>query len=355
MGSVLGAVGSVVGAATGVPGGAQIGGAIGNVAGSAISAGGAHDAAQTQANASNNSIAYQQHMFDTTQANLQPYMGIGKQAVNALTSATGLDGTNPLGSALLKPITMDEATLRQTPGYQFNLQQGLKAAQNSAAQRGLGVSGAAMKGASTYATGLADSTYQNQFNNAVTNQTNQFNRLNTILAGGQNAAAGLGGIGQQTGANIGSTIAGAGNAIAGSQIAGANAWGSGIQGAANTYGAASNAGLYGNSSNSNSGFTAAPSGSLYGDNGFYNTNTYNPAAAANGLEWSDRILKKNIQQIGEENGYPLYEFEYNWSPVKRIGVMAQDVLKKMPDAVEKVGSFLTVNYDKIGVQKGRTV
>lgn len=67
------------------------------------------------------------------------------------------------------PAQMTQAQLEATPGYQFNLSQGLAATQNSAAARGLGVSGAALKGAATFATGLADSTYQQQFNNQLAN------------------------------------------------------------------------------------------------------------------------------------------------------------------------------------------
>ncbi len=55
--------------------------------------------------------------------------------------------------------------LEKTPGYQFTLDQGLKAVQNSYAAQGLGTSGAAMKGAADYAEGLASTTYQNQFKN----------------------------------------------------------------------------------------------------------------------------------------------------------------------------------------------
>jgi hypothetical protein len=94
-----------------------------------------------------------------------------------------------------------------------------------------------MKGAITYATGLADSNYQNQFNNAQTrfsdvlglntgqqgNLTNQFNRLNSIATLGENAGAQTGATGaslantsasaiEQAGAYGAAGITGAGNA-----------------------------------------------------------------------------------------------------------------------------------------------
>ncbi len=182
--------------------------------GAGASALSANKAASAQKSAAQQATNTQQGMFDQTQANLQPFIAGGTQAQNMLTQRL---------PELTAPINMDQSMLEQTPGYQFNLQQGLKAAQSSAAARGLGSSGAAIKGATQYATGLADSTYQNQFQNAVSNQTNAYNKLYGATSLGANAAAGLGSQAVQTGANIGQNITGAGNAQAGSYIAGGNA------------------------------------------------------------------------------------------------------------------------------------
>jgi hypothetical protein len=73
------------------------------------------------------------------------------------------------------------AGLAQTPGYQFTLHQGLQATQNAAAARGLGVSGAALKGADTFATGLASQTYNQQLNNAESIYGNQLSGFNAGL------------------------------------------------------------------------------------------------------------------------------------------------------------------------------
>lgn len=211
-----------------------------SVGGSVISGGlgllGANKAAKAQTRAADAATQAQLEMFYKTQENLQPYMNLGKSGSNALMKYMGLDeGGDPLNSPLLKPITMDQAALEQTPGYQFNKTQGLKSVQNAAAARGLGVSGAALKGAATYATGLADSTYQNQFSNAVTNQTNQFNRLMSATTLGENAASGYGVQATQTGSNIGNNIIGAGNAQGAANIAGYNSLARGVQGAGNAY------------------------------------------------------------------------------------------------------------------------
>lgn len=175
------------------------------------------------------------------------------------TSTPGTTSTTTnYGNALTSPLlqapssNLSEAALQATPGYQFNLNQGEESVANSAAARGLAGSGAALKGAANYATGLADSTYQNQFNNAVTNQTNQFNRLQSIASSGQNAAAGLGGIASSTANSIGANTVGAGNAAAAAD----NSIGSAIGGAANSVSSASilqqllggGGGLFGNGS-----------------------------------------------------------------------------------------------------------
>lgn len=153
----------------------------------------------------------QRQQYQQTRADLQPYFEPGRIAVsNALDLARGgPTGGGPdyvsMAQANL-PGRMTQAELEQTPGYQFTLNQGLKSVQSSAAARGLGVSGASMKGAAEYATGLANKTYLDQFNirqkqfedylNLNTGQQqnlqNQFGRYNTIATLGANAAAGLG-------------------------------------------------------------------------------------------------------------------------------------------------------------------
>lgn len=318
-----------------------------SILGGAMSSSAAHSAASAQESAAHDAAQVQQNMFDTTQKNLAPYMGVGKSAANQLaylmgitpdgsyysnmspstaapatstantsTSAGGpiniinsgisstgrtlqqltpqqrsliqairpdllslnsnigeqdrigaintllsgnsltssmTGGSNAGGAAaanpnsisinpneggfgsLAQPVVMDQAHLEQTPGYQFNLTQGLKSVQNAASARGLGSSGAALKGAASYATGLADSTYQQQFANEVTNQTNQYNRLSGLMTSGQNAAAGLGTTSAQVGSNIANTSIGAGNAAAAGTIGSAGAISGGINNAANMY------------------------------------------------------------------------------------------------------------------------
>lgn len=85
------------------------------------------------------------------------------RTVGTMPTVPGAFATPDMPATVALPPRMTQAELEQTPGYQFARSQGLQSVQNSAAARGLGVSGAAMKGAATFATGLADNTYQAQF------------------------------------------------------------------------------------------------------------------------------------------------------------------------------------------------
>lgn len=67
--------------------------------------------------------------------------------------------------------------------------------------------------------------------------------------------------------------------------------------------------------------------------------------------FSDARLKENIEHIGDENGFPVYKFNYVNIPEKTyIGVMAQDVKEIMPEAIVESEGFMKVNYGMIGVE-----
>jgi hypothetical protein len=223
--------------------------AAGAVGGAMISSSASKSAAAQQAAAAGNATALQEAQWEQTQANLQPYMDFGKGAINPLQSALGYNSDWSVNSSspLQQKFSYDAfsaptaAQAQATPGYQFTLNQGLKAAQNSAAARGLGISGAAMKGASNYATGLADSTYNDVFNRALSAYNTNFstasnvfdknyntaannaNRLQSVVSNGQNAAATNGSLGAATAGNIGNTLTSAANAQASGTVGSANA------------------------------------------------------------------------------------------------------------------------------------
>lgn len=198
------------------------------VVSAATTAWGASKASDAQQQAAQQAQANQMAMFQQSKAALNPYMNLGNYSSGLLQSQL---------PSLIQPINMDEATLQQTPGYQFNLTQGLKSVQNSAAARGLGSSGAALKGAATFATGLADNTYQNQFNNAMQNKQFAFNSLLAPTQVGEQAAGALAGAANNEANGVSSALGYGGNAAA----QGYNAYGQ----AANQLGSAvTMAGLY---------------------------------------------------------------------------------------------------------------
>jgi hypothetical protein len=67
------------------------------------------------------------------------------------------------------------------------------------------------------------------------------------------------------------------------------------------------------------------------------------------MMFSDRRLKRDEVCVGKlVSGLPIYTFRYWWSRKRHIGVMAQDVLRVIPDAVHKHWSgFLMVDYSKV--------
>lgn len=72
-------------------------------------------------------------------------------------------------------------------------------------------------------------------------------------------------------------------------------------------------------------------------------------AAAMATAASDRRLKRNIIKIGERaDGLALYAFRYLWSRAVHIGVMAQEVLKVKPWAVQMMPcGYYAVDYGKL--------
>lgn len=195
-----------------------IGGAIAGI-GSAIGGGlslfGSSKAADAQKQAAAQANALAQQQMQINQQNFAPWIKGGQNAFNAVQMLTGTNpGGDPLTAALTSKFAPTMAQLEQTPGYQFTLGQGLKSTQNSYASKGLGSSGAAMKGAADYASGLASNTYQQQFQNYWNQNRSIYDMLTGQSQQGISAAGGV------TGANTGltnsqmqSTI-GAGNAQA---------------------------------------------------------------------------------------------------------------------------------------------
>lgn len=189
---------------------------IGSVIGGVLQSNAAGDAAQAQTKAAKKSAKTQIKMYKRSREDLKPFFEGGAETFDNLLTKL------PQFSAAFTPTI---AELEQTPGYRFTLDQGLKSVANNYAARGLGSSGAAMKGAADYATGLADSTWRSRFDEDLRQKQQQYGMYMGPATVGQNAAAGAATVGQQAAAGAGNAYVGAGNAQAASMIAQGNIWG----------------------------------------------------------------------------------------------------------------------------------
>jgi hypothetical protein len=70
---------------------------------------------------------------------------------------------------------------------------------------------------------------------------------------------------------------------------------------------------------------------------------------------SDVRLKTDIERVGTTvYGLPVYQFRYKTGPERFEGVMAQDVLEVMPEAVVRgEDGYYRVMYDKLGIKMTR--
>jgi hypothetical protein len=198
------------------------------------------------------------------------------------------------------------------PGYQFRMQEGLKALQGSAAARGSLNSGATLKAISRYGQDYASNEYANAYGR-------EFNRLSTIANLGQNSAAQTGAANQNYANAYGQNVTGAANAQAAANMAQNNQTTALIQGAMNA--------------------AAQSDGSKGG--------------SASALAFSDARLKTDIRPVDSEDLLELrraikpYHFKYISEALGRgewVGVMAQDLEKT------KLGR-LVVFEDKSGFKK----
>lgn len=72
---------------------------------------------------------------------------------------------------------------------------------------------------------------------------------------------------------------------------------------------------------------------------------------ANRIPRSDRRLKRNIKLVGYQNNFKLYSYQYIWSDVFYVGVMAQDLIDIRPDVLSKdKWGYYHVDYLKLGFE-----
>ena len=163
----------------------------------------AREAAQAQSAGFERAAQIQREMYNQTRADLGPGREVFAPAINQFAGLLNLPGYTAVDPT---------ATLRATPGYEWQLGQGINALDSSAAARGGLFGGAQQKALLTYGQGLADQTYQNYLNN-----------IYKLVGTGQNAAAQTGQFGANAANQMGQAYIGQGNALAQGLINSANA------------------------------------------------------------------------------------------------------------------------------------
>ena len=224
----------------------------GGLLGSAISSRGQQNAAQTQADAT---LQAQNQVLAAGQQGAQqyaPYQQLGQTGVNALSENLGY---------LTKPFTSADLNSYLAPNYDFMLKQGQGATIQNA---NVGGGGSNVNLANqVFTQNYAQNAYQNAFNNYQAQQTNIFNRLNSLAQTGLTGSTGAANAMIGTGTNVASLTSGLGNAQAASQIGQANAYAGGVNNISNL------AALYGLSGNNAAAPVSGGGGGTYNLGGGY--------------------------------------------------------------------------------------
>ena len=140
-------------------------------------------------------LAAQQQAIQTAQNQLGPWQGTGVTANTQESNLLGLNGQPAADTAM--------STFQSSPGYKFDLTQGLRGVDAGAAAAGMLRSGATLKAEETFGTGLADQDFGNYWN-----------RLQQLSGNGLTAAQGItsaatGAANQTSGIDDGAAIANA--------------------------------------------------------------------------------------------------------------------------------------------------
>lgn len=186
--------------------------------GAAIQKRAADKASRAQTRATRESIAAQQSSEDRALALQRPFFNAGYAANAALLDLTGVDRSKLGPGEGVEPGSPGDLSsyakydFKQDPGYEFRMQEGIKALDRSAAARGSLNSGAQLRRLTRYGQDYASAEYQNVYN-----------RIAQIAGFGRGASSESAGIVVNTGQNIGGALINAGEVRASGFLASGNA------------------------------------------------------------------------------------------------------------------------------------
>lgn len=209
-GLALGPLGAIGGASLGSDP-SSAGGVLSSITDPLTGASATQGAIDAQTAATNNANLTQQQIFNQEQQNAAPYQQAGLSGLAQLQSAM---------PQLTSQFNMSD--FQQDPGYQFQLQQGNQALQQSAAAKGQLNSGGTLKALDQYSQGLASQDYQDAYNRFTQSQQQNYGMLSGLANYGQTANGQIASAGQNYANQVSSNDMALGNASASAQIGQAN-------------------------------------------------------------------------------------------------------------------------------------
>jgi hypothetical protein len=187
--SITGTIAAVAGIGSSIAGGVMQGNAAQDAASAQQKA--AQQAQALELQNQQAGVNFQTGEWTGQQAAEQPYQQLGQTSANAYANLLN----NPF-----TPPTLQQA--EQTPGYQFNLQQGTQAINENAAATGNLNSGNTGVALEKFGQGLAQNTYQQAYSNALQAYNTNLGAASTGVNYGLNSTGQLGQFGQATANNL---------------------------------------------------------------------------------------------------------------------------------------------------------
>ena len=334
---------------------------ISGIAGSEAQKSAANTAGDAATYSAEQSAAIQKYMFDKLQTIQEPYdkLGKGEQGIGAFNAADPTGGAQQYQKDLANMPGLDLPELNlgefnfafnpDDPTYKYRQSELTKTIDQAAAARGNYNSRPTMNAQAQGNIALTADESEKQFGRALNAySTNIGTALSQFGADYQGATdtynSGYGkmtdlyNMSMNTGSADYNKILDAikvGQGAAGQTGAGAQATG---QGLANTYG------QLGQQLGQSAIGRGQATSDMWGNIGATNTSA---ATMAMLYAFSDIRLKKNVKKIGKYRGMDVIEFSYLWDNIKRIGLIAQQVMKVVPEAVGESFGYLYVNYSLI--------
>jgi hypothetical protein len=195
------------------------------VVGGVLQSNAAGRAASKQAAASAASDANQRAMFDQTRADNMPALDARNASLDKMRMLLGIGGDKTASGYGSLGGAINPGDVTQEAGYQFGMDQGMRALNNQLRARGLSGGGTMLKAGTRYAQDYAGTKYNDAFNREVANRSAQLNPLQSLIGASQTGASTVAQAGQNYANSVSNNATSLGNAQAANSLAQGNIWG----------------------------------------------------------------------------------------------------------------------------------